>query len=308
MLIRSNVNLKELTNYRIGGPAQYFCEVSGVGEIKEALKFSRDNKAPFFILGGGTNLLIKDEGFPGLIIKPVISSVDMLGSVVRAGAGINMGELIDILSDSCLSGLEWAGGLPGTLGGAIRGNAGAFGGEIKDIVSEVVSFDTVSGKVLTRDNAGCEFSYRNSIFKKLGGREIIMEAALSLRKGDADRIRSAVEEKINYRKARHPLEYPSAGSVFKNVDTRLVPQEILNRSGLVIKTDPFPIIPAAFLIAESGLKGTSVGGAMISTKHSNFIVNVDQAKAKDVRDLIEIVKKGVRAEFGITLEEEILIL
>jgi UDP-N-acetylmuramate dehydrogenase len=205
-----------------------------------------------------------------------------------------------------LSGLEWAGGLPGTLGGAIRGNAGCFKGEIKDVISAVESFDTETGKMITRNNADCGFAYRTSVFKQGGGKEIILSAVLALKPGDALEIAKAIQEKIDYRVRRHPMDSPSIGSIFKNVDLKKVPEEMRARFASVVKQDPFPVIPTAHLISEAGLKGVSFGGAMVSPKHPNFIVNVLEAKASDVKNLIELVKSEVKNKFGIELEEEVM--
>lgn len=308
MVVRHNVSLKDLTNFKIGGPADYLCEVKNIDDIKNALQLARDNKAPFFVLAGGTNVLISDAGFPGVVIKPEVDFINRENNKVTVGSGTAVSKLLNFCSKEGLSGLEWAGGLPGTIGGAIRGNAGCFGGEIRDVVEEVVSFDTVRGEAIRRSSSACAFSYRNSVFKSSSGHEIIIEAILALEDGDREAIAKTIKEKIDYRASRHPLEYPSAGSVFKNVDVRLAPPEVVKTASAVIKVDPFPVIPAAYLIAGAGLKGKTVGGAMVSDKHSNFIVNTGSATAEDVRNLIKIVKREVVRRFGVELEEEILIL
>jgi UDP-N-acetylmuramate dehydrogenase len=307
MLVRRNVDLKNLTSFKIGGAADYFCEADSIDEIKGALKLAEHNKVPFFVFGGGTNILVDDPGFRGVIIKPKFNFIEKSSCGVRVGAGILMNDLLGFCSRNGLSGLEWAGGLPGTIGGAIRGNAGAFGGEIKDVIEEVISFDTVERKVIRRNNKKCCFAYRSSIFKSSAGREIILEALLRLEKGNGDVIAKAIEEKINYRNLRYPLEYPSAGSVFKNINVQLVPRTTVELAKTKIKFDPFPVIPAAYLIAEAGLKGRKVGEAMVSAKHPNFIVNLGKATAADVRNLIKIVKHEVAQRFKVELEEEILI-
>ncbi|MEK7192455.1 MAG: UDP-N-acetylmuramate dehydrogenase [Patescibacteria group bacterium] len=308
-MFKPEVSLTKYSNYKIGGLARQFCHAKKVDELAAAIQKARKEKLPVFILGGGTNLLINDEGFNGLVLKPELSVLKANGNLVKVGAGVSMSELLDYLIAKSLSGLEWAGGLPGTVGGAIRGNAGAFGGEIKDNVQEVVSLD-ISGKtpkVVKRSNAECKFGYRNSIFKMRDGTEVILEAVLSLGKvPDKKAIRQAIEEKIKYRKERHPMEYPNIGSIFKNVDLKNVPKKVQAQFAAKIKNDPFPVLPTAVLIAETGLKGVSFGGAMISPKHPNFIVNVLNAKADDVKQLIGLVKSRVKNQFGIKLEEEII--
>jgi UDP-N-acetylmuramate dehydrogenase len=219
-----------------------------------------------------------------------------------------MEDALEFAMRKGLSGLEWAGGLPGTLGGAIRGNAGAFGGEIKDAVAEVTSLDIFgrTPKVLTRKAGDCRFDYRTSIFKEKSGTEVVLSAVLKLKQGDRKAIRGAVEEKVAYRSVRHPMEYPNIGSIFKNVDWCKVPHKHRNELSKIVKLDPFPVVPAAYLIAQAGLKGVAYGGAEISPKHPNFIVNVLEAKASEVKQLIKLVKMKVNEQFGVTLEEEVM--
>ena len=321
--LRQNVILKKYSNYKIGGPARFFFEAKNIDEVKWAVEEARKQKLKVFILGGGTNLLISDAGYDGLVLKPNISFLRRTGDEIEAGAGVSITELLNYAITHSLSGLEWAGGLPGTLGGAIRGNAGCFGGEIKDSVKEVESFDIERGEWRKRNNKECEFGYRNSVFKKPDGREVILSATFELKNGNSAEIRKSILSKIKYRKSKQPLQYPNIGSIFKNVplaqinaditqidaDTvRIHPRGNPRKSAftVLVKTDPFPIIPAAHLITLAGLKGTRSGGAMISPKHGNFIVNVGNAKAADVKKLINLVKRKIKDKFGIKLEEEIV--
>jgi len=308
--IMVGVSLKEHSAYRIGGEATYFQETHDEEELREAVAFARNSELPHFILGSGTNILIGDEGFKGMVIKPTIRFISAEGRKVRVGAGILMSELLDFAIEHSLAGLEWAGGLPGTVGGATRGNAGAFGGETKDTIFDVISLDIsgVSPKVVKRDRKECEFGYRKSVFKERSGKEVILEATFELEHGNKTAIRSSIEEKIRYRKERHPLEYPNIGSIFKNVPIENVPKESLNTFFHVVKTDPFPVVPTAFLLSEVGVKGARVGGAMISEKHPNFIVNTGDASASDVQRLIHEARDAVERKYGITLEEEIMYL
>lgn len=307
-MFQSSVDLKPHSNYKIGGQARQFCISDNVQSLNKAVEQSRKEKLPIFILGGGTNLLISDEGFNGLVLKPEISTLTSHDTLVKVGAGVSMAQLLDYSISKGLSGLEWAGGLPGTVGGAVRGNAGAFGGETKDSIEEVVSLDISAKipKIVKRKNRDCQFGYRNSIFKIRDGKEIILEVNFVLKKGDPRAIQKAIEEKIKYRQQRHPMEYPNIGSIFKNVDLKTVPRKLHSQFAHVIKEDPFPVVPTAYLISEAGLKGVSYGGAMVSPKHPNFIVNVLDAKAADVKYLIAFVKSGVKKKFGIKLEEEII--
>ena len=332
IILQKNISLSDHSNYKIGGPAGHFFEAKKVDEIGKALDLwrqtaakTRRNRNAVFILGAGTNILFDDRGYEGLILKPKIEFIKKNGRdnlLLRVGAGVLIEDLLNFAISKNLSGLEWAGGLPGTLGGAIRGNAGAFGGETKDMIKEVVSLD-ISGrnpKIVRRKNKECDFGYRSSFFKnqslgklppssklrRAGGtREIIIEAVLVFKKGDKKSIREIVNKNINHRKERQPLEYPNIGSIFKNVDLKKVPKNVKKEFSAVIKTDPFPVMPAAHLISEAGLKGVSFGGAMVSSKHPNFIINVSKATSNDVKNLIGLVKKKVKSKFDVNLEEEI---
>jgi len=307
--MEQNILLAHYSNYKIGGHAKFLCRAQTIEELKDAIRFAREKKLPVFVLGGGTNLVIRDEGFEGLVIKPELLRIERKGDYIHAGAGVPMHELLDVAAEAELAGLEWAGGLPGTFGGAIRGNAGAFGGEIKDSIHSVMSIDMDDPELrtVTRTNPECRFGYRSSIFKEKGT-EIILEAALSLTPGNRDEIKKIAESRKLYRKERHPIEYPNVGSIFKNVPVEAFSAESLATFSSIIKSDPFPVVPVAYLIAEAGLKGISFGGAMISPKHPNFIVNVLGATCADVRGLIELMKDRVKEKFGVVLVEEVMYL
>lgn len=304
--IEQNVPLKQISHYKIGGKAKYFFEAKNIDELIKAVEKQRQSKMPLFILADATNVLISDEGFDGLIIK--IQSADWRTKfeIIKAESGILMAELVKIAAEKNLSGLEWAAGLPGTLGGAIRGNAGAFGKETKDIIQEVASLDILqkNPKIVKRKAKDCDFEYRSSIFKKNPQKEIIIEATLKFQKGDKKEIEKRMAQNINYRLSNHPMEYPSLGSTFKNIPISQFKKTAVLKE-FPVKNDPFPIIPAAFLISEAGLKGIACGGAMISPKHPNFIVNVMNATSNDVKKLIRLAKNEVRKKFKIELQEEI---
>ena len=303
--ILENVPLTPYSNYRIGGPARYFCEATNEEEIRAGVLFAREQNLQLFVLGGGTNLLISDSGFDGLMLKPSLMQLEAHGNVVTVGAGVLVSDLLKFTIQHSLSGLEWAGGLPGTVGGAVRGNAGAFRGEIKDRVVSVESFDVETLETISHDNAACQFGYRSSIFKEKNGREIILTTRINMVPGELQAIASGIQDKINYRLERHPMEYPNIGSTFKNVDFKLVPKIWAETVAKVVKVDPFPVVPTAYLISEAGLRGTQHGGAQVSQKHPNFIVNLGDATAADVKFLIAVVKERVFEKYGIRLEEEI---
>jgi UDP-N-acetylmuramate dehydrogenase len=317
---QENIQLSKFSHYKIGGPARFFFEARTEKEVAWAIGEAKKRKLPVFILSGGTNILFSDKGFDGLVLRPAIMTLKAKkDNTLEVGAGVFMSQLLDFAAAKSLSGLEWAGGLPGTVGGAIRGNAGAFGGETKDSVVSVRSFDVKTMKFTERSAKECAFKYRDSVFKKKHGAEIVLSATLTLAKGDKKAIARSIKEKIEYRKKAHPLDYPNIGSIFKNVPLHVIhkkgspkykkavgAQELAFRgSRFSVKNDPFPVIFAAKLISESGLRGVSAGGAMISPKHTNFIVNVLNASSCDAKSLIKLAKAEVFKKFGVQLEEEV---
>jgi len=302
--------LRHHSHYKIGGPAKYFFVGKNTDEIIKAVEKARALKTPIFVLGKGSNILFNDNGFEGLILKPEIEFIENKKNLVKVGAGVLINQLTDYLINEELSGLEWAAGIPGTIGGAIFGNAGAFGREAKDIVKEIVSLDISQSpvKIIKKNNSECDFNYRSSIFKKNNGQEIILEVVLDLRKGDKKQMLDVVGKNMDYRNNFQPIEYPSLGSTFKNIDVKKISEKQRKNFESVIKRDPFPVVPAACFISEAGLKGVSFGGAMISPKHPNFIVNVLDATSNDVKNLILLVKNEVYKKFKVKLEEEIEML
>ena len=306
---QKDIPLKNYSNYKIGGPAKLFVEVETTEEAREILKQVQDDNEKVFILGGGTNVLIDDEGFDGCIIHNKIEGINIVEDGLEVGSGVMIKDLLAFCIENSLSGLEWAGGLPGTIGGAIRGNAGAFKGEIKDNVLEVVSLDLKSLEEKIRTNSECSFGYRNSIFKSGAGvNEFITHAVLGLTSGNKEEIKEKISQKIEYRVNRHPMGYPNIGSTFKNIPFDSLSPKLQKEFVQYVKTDPFPVVPTTKLLALALLKGKRVGGAMISEKHPNFIVNVDNATSLDVKALIEIAKQAVWEKYGINLEEEIIYL
>ncbi len=318
IFLQKNVPLKKHSNFKIGGPSDYFFEFKSKDELLEVLneweKLDQENKnlpvgRQVLILGKGTNILFNDAGFRGLVLKDEINFIEKEGEIVKAGSGVLISELLDYCVQNSLSGLEWAGGLPGTVGGAVRGNAGAFGGETKDSVIEAESINLKTRQIKKRNNSDCLFGYRQSVFKNGDGKnEVILSAKFRLKKGEQKEIKQKTQEKIDYRISRHPLDLPNIGSIFKNIPIKLVPGKVLSQFRDKIKKDPFPVLPVAKLLVEAGLKGKTIGGAMVSPKHPNFIVNFNNAKSEDVLALIEIVKKEIKDKFNIPLEEEIMIL
>ena len=300
--LKKNVSLAPYTTFKIGGKAKYFYRAKTKENLIKALRVAKKLKVPFFVLGGGSNLLISDKGFNGLIIKQDIKRYKVLGKKIYSEAGVLFPTLGKETGKRGLSGLEWAGGLPGTIGGAVSGNAGAFGGETKDTIIWVEALDTAL-KIRKFNRKQCHFSYRSSIFKKKGW--IVLGVEMELKKGDKEIIQKIAKDHIRYRKERNPLEYPNTGSIFKNCDLKKVPKKVKEMFKDLIKVDPFPVIPSAAIIARTGLIGKKIGNAKISEKHPNFIVNLGGAKAKDVKKLINLVKKIVKKKFRMILEEEV---
>lgn len=305
MLIERTKPLKEISNYKIGGNANLFCLTESLDDLREAVALSKTRDLPIFVLASGTNVLISDEYLNYLIIKPDFKKIEIKDNVVTVGAGVGVGGLLNYLIEYSFSGLEWAGGLPGTFGGAVRGNAGAFKGEIKDNLLSVTSFNIKTGATRIFSKEECSLSYRDSIFKKAKGEEIIMEATLELQKGDRQRIKESIAEKINFRNDKHPMEYPSLGSMFKNIPLESIPTEDRHKYASVMKFDPVPVVPVAYFMSEAGLKGATVGGAQISSKNANFIVNLGGARANDVCSLINLAEQQLKAQFGVVAEPEI---
>lgn len=312
MILNKSIPLYEHCNYKIGGNADYFFEFTSIEDLRSALAEYKEIDSSLnsvFVLGSGTNVLFSDEGFQGLVLKNSLTGIVREGEFAVVRSGSLMEELVSFAVSNCLSGLEWAGGLPGTVGGAVRGNAGAFGGETKDSIIEVESLDIHSLEVKKRSNSDCKFDYRFSVYKSEEGKnEIIISAKFGLKLGNGQEIKDHTQKRIDYRIERHPLDYPNIGSTFKNVPVENVPENVLNQFENSIKQDPFPVLPVAKLIAFSGLVGKQIGGAQISEKHPNFIVNLGNARAEDVIGLIDIVKKEIKEKYDINLEEEIRIV
>lgn len=279
--LKKNVSLARFTTFRIGGPADYFFEANTAAELVEAVKVARELKIPYFILAGGSNLLVSDFGFRGLVIKIRNDNLSVAGTKIVAGAGVKLAELVGLAASQCLTGMEFAAGIPGTVGGAVYGNAGAWRKNIGLRVKRVLILSK-DDRVKWISRRSCCFTYRWSEFKENGA--VILEVELSLKKGDKAEISRKMGEYLEKRN-KQPKE-PSAGSIFIN---------------------PKPQ-PAGWLIQESGLKGKTEGSAQISDKHANFIINRGGAKAAEVIRLIDLAKSAVKKEFGVELKEEICLL
>lgn len=303
LAVQENISLAEHTTFKLGGSARFFTEVNDVEQARAAVTWAKQHNQPIFILADGSNVIVSENGYVGLVIKVRIDFLKISEGVLNAGAATSMKKLVDESVGKGLAGLEWAGGLPGSFGGAIRGNAGAFGGEIKDSLISVRALSTETGIEAERNKEECQFGYRDSIFKQLGN-ELIISAEMALPTGDASNLRGIADSRIAYRQERHPLEYPNSGSIFKNTPLEKIPPDQLEQWREVIKNDPFPVVPTAKIIADTGLAGTTVGGAQLSTKHTNYIVNIASATGEDVVELIKQIRSEVFRKFNVELEVE----
>lgn len=300
---RENEPMSKHTNFRIGGPARFFAEVKSVEELKAAIEIARGGGTPFCILGGGSNLLVADAGFDGIVIKIAMREITVNNNRVQAEAGALMTMLSRKVGDACLSGLEWAITLPGTVGGAVRGNAGCFGGETKDRLVEATVLS--NGKIVTRSNAEMQFGYRDSSIKHSD--DIILSATFELTPGDCEVIKQKMESNLANRKTSQPLDAGSAGCMFKNYeivdDAEL--QRISGKLDLPSEMISARRISAGWIIDQLDLKGKQIGGAKVSEKHGNFLVNTGSATADEVIQLIALVKTRARNAYGIQLQEEV---
>jgi len=305
--VEENISLAKYTTFNIGGNTKYFFIARTKEDIIKAVKSAQRCELSFFILAGGSNILFSDNGFNGLVIKLESTKYELRTDAIYTEAGVRLSEIVNKAAEAGLSGLEWATGIPGTIGGAVRGDAGAFGSSMSNIVKSVEALDVSNLKVKNYEVKDCEFEYRNSIFKK-NKNLIILSIEIKSQKGDKEEIKNKTEEYRNYRTEHHPLEFPSAGSIFKNLSLGDFRPEIFAKYPELNNFREQQRVPTGFLIEKSGLKGKTIGNAQISEKHCNFIINLGNSGAKDVLELINLVKKVVKDKFDINLEEEIVIV
>ena len=277
--------MKRHTTFRIGGPAEVFVMPGNLEEVQRILEICRTEDLPYFILGNGSNLLVSDKGYQGVVVQLYrnFGQIRVEDSQIHAQAGALLSGIAAAAREASLTGFEFAGGIPGTLGGAVVMNAGAYGGEMKDVLKEVTVL-TPEGGVLTLQADELHMGYRTSVIKEAG--YIVLEAVISLEKGDQEEIRSRMQELAGMRTSKQPLSYPSAGSTFKRPEGYF----------------------AGKLIMDSGLRGYQVGGAQVSEKHCGFVINTGNATAKDVTTLMSDVQRIVLEKFGVKLEPEVKFL
>ena len=277
--------MSQHTTFRIGGPADVFVMPENYEQIREVLRLCKEEKLPFFVLGNGSNLLVSDSGYRGVIIQMDrnMEEICLDGEEIHACAGALLSSVAVAARNASLTGFEFAGGIPGTIGGAAVMNAGAYGGELKDVLKEVTVM-TREGEILTIPADKLEMGYRTSIIKTAG--YLVLEAVISLKKGDEEKIRAVMKDLSERRTEKQPLDYPSAGSTFKRPEGYF----------------------AGKLIMDSGLRGYRAGGAQVSEKHCGFVINAGGATAEDVRSLMDHVIRVVREKYGVTLEPEVKFL
>ena len=295
------------TNLKIGGPAKLFFSAETVEDLMDALQIARTEQIPWYVFGGGSNMLVSDEGFDGLMIQIAFRNIKLRNQSVTADAGAITASLARQTVDAGLKGLEWAIGVPGTIGGAVYGNSGAWGGEIKDSLVSVDCIDLATMKQIVYPNTVCSFGYRDSRFKHEP--HIILRATFGLKPvEDKESLELRMNEIIRERKEKQPSDNPSAGCMFKNFnyedesqieklknDVKDIPPEMLNRKS----------ISAGWLVSQVGMKGETIGNAQISDRHGNFIINLGDAKAQDILMLTSKAKMKIRDEYDIMLEDEV---
>lgn len=283
--IYKNEPMKKHTTFRVGGQADYYIIAKTNEEIREVVQLCRQEHVPYYVIGNGSNLLVSDAGYRGVIIQIYkgMDAVRIEGDVIKAQAGALLSRIGNAALEAGLEGFEFASGIPGTVGGAVVMNAGAYGGEMKDILLEATVL-TPDGEVLVLKNQELELGYRTSIVAK--NNYIVLDAAMQLKQGDKDAIKERMNELKEKRVSKQPLEYPSAGSTFKRPEGYF----------------------AGKLIEDAGLRGFQVGGAQVSEKHCGFVINKGEATASDVMELMEQVSDRVEKMAGVRLEPEVKIL
>lgn len=303
--IEKNVPLASYTTFNIGGAAKFFSRVKDENELIKAIEYAQSEDMSIFILGGGSNVLISDGGFNGLVIKLENNQLKIIDNVLECQAGVILLDAVKAVAENNLTGFEWAVGIPGTFGGAVRGNAGAFGGDMATNIKSVkfleIKEDSWQIKEIPFDE--CDFEYRSSFFKKKNGL-VILSAKMEFKKGNRQEIFAKMDNILIKREFKQPQNFPSAGSFFQN--------PVVDKDELIIKFEKDIGAPsrerkiaAGWLIEEAGLRGKKIGGAMISEKHANFLINAGDAKAKDVVMLVSFIKQQVRSKLGVQLTEEI---
>ncbi len=307
--VTENEPMDTHTSFRVGGPARLYFVAKSSDEILEAVKIATEAGIPWSIYGGGSNLLVSDEGYEGLLIQAANRGIEIEGETVKAEAGAITAMVARKSVDGGLTGFEWAIGVPGTIGGAVYGNAGCYGGEMKDAVAKVDAYRISTGKRISLTNEECEFGYRESLFKREP--HVILGCVLELKPNpDVEASKKQMMDIVEKRKESQPLGKSSCGCVFKNFDFENEKDlEILKRSVEVPEAMlENKRLSAGWLIDQAGMRGKQIGNIQVSEKHGNFFENHGKARAQDIVALISLVKMKVRDELGIELHEEVQLL
>ena len=277
--------MKKHTTFRIGGEAEVFLEIGDLAQLQQVLPLLIEAEEPYFLLGNGSNLLVSDTGYQGIILHLSGEFTDVLirDNLVTVGAGVLLSTVARMVAEKGLTGLEFAAGIPGTIGGAMVMNAGAYGGEMKQVVKNAMLMSP-EGDLMSVSGEDMAFGYRTSRIKH--SKDILLSVTLELAQGNRDDILTTMQELALKRREKQPLEYPSAGSTFKRPEGNF----------------------AGKLIMDCGLRGYQVGGAQVAEKHCGFVINKNQATAKDVSDLMKHIQQVVQKETGVLLEKEIIFL
>jgi UDP-N-acetylmuramate dehydrogenase len=293
--------LRHHTTFRIGGPADFFFPARTPDELVTALRTATELALPVFLLGGGSNLLVSDDGFRGMVVRNAIEGVEFDGTAVHAGCGMDFLEMILACRDRSIGGLEFAAGIPGSVGGALYGNAGCYGQDIGSFVIECTIATPDGAQVETRPGAWFEFAYRDSRLKR--DPRVLLTCLLQLKPGVPAASTKEIEEKLEIRRVKHPQwrVEPTAGSYFKNLPPDWQIPGAKHSPGT-------RRVPAGQLLDDAQCRGLRVGDAMVYEKHANIIVNAGHATARDVLELAAGMKRRVREKFGVTLEEEVMFL
>lgn len=301
--IQENISIAPYTTFKIGGNARWFANVSNAEHIQEALFWAKEKQTKVFLLGGGSNILVSDNGFDGLVIRMEEGVPLVEGSKITAFSGSILKSVVILAKDRSLGGMEYLYGIPGSVGGAVRGNAGAFGVEIKDVVSSVKVIERQSLEIITLTNTQCHFSYRSSVFKERGDM-VVVEAVFSLKEGKKEELELRMEETDSKRNARQNQSAQCAGSFFVNpvVSNEALRKEFEKETGAISRENK---VPAGWLIDRVGLRGKRIGGAMVSETHPNYILNAGGASASDVVMLMSYIKQQVRDKLGVELAQEV---
>ena len=282
--IKIDEKLSEYVNFKVGGPADILLIPNSKEQVIKSIKICKENNIPFYLIGNGSNILVRDGGFRGVVLSlKNVKNIYVDGEKIEAECGVMLKEVSDKAIENSLTGFEFACGIPGTIGGAVFMNAGAYDGEISKVIESAEVIDE-NCNIIRLSREELDFGYRSSLVMKKG--YTVLSDVFKLEKGQVKTIKELIEDLTNKRESKQPLEYPSAGSTFKR------------------PTGYF----AGKLIQDAGLKGYSIGGAAVSEKHSGFVINKGNATAKDITDLIKHIQDEVKKQFGVDLHPEVRII